>query len=901
MGTKQTTIVLVAKDLASGNIKRVSQELSQLGPGGKLAAVGLGTTMAATSGVERGLSHLKGTVGNLASGIGVLAGGAGVLGLAGALTSATSQATSFQSSMELIATQAGASQQEVESMTQAVLKLSPSVATGPNELAQGLYHIESAGLRGAKALDVLTAAAQGAKVGNADLESVTNALIAATNSGIKGTTSMTQAMGVLNAIVGAGNMRMQDLTDAMSTGILSSAKTFGVSIQSVGAAIADMTNQGVPAIDAATRLRMTLSLLAAPTSKAATEFKAVGLGQFDLANAMRGPGGILAAVKLLSEHMQKAGLIDASGNVKTAGADMLSKAFGGGRSSSAIMTLVGSIEKYQVIQDQVTKGAGSFGDAWAKTQEDAAFKFEKFQAAMSTMLIDLGNAVLPTMTDAASAIGDFISQNQAQIADSFKNAVATIRAVAGTVISVVKPMFEAIKGAWGMLPGPLQQLLIGGFVANKASKFLFGMSPVSGIKDLIGLATKGGGLGSILGGLTSRGGTPANPVFTADVTGGAASEAGAIGFMKGGGLKGVIAGAVAFLPAAMAGSLAVLLGQQFLQQSAEISQQGTQVVNRAGSWVKTASTADLTNALNQISEQKAGNFGLNALALGLTDPFNHGLENLDKTQQEIRDELAARVRNPEQDIRAQQGADAARQTNAELAHIAYLQGEHNSYAAQTAVSVAGSVRVLDTLHADLQKQLGALKSAKDPKEIAAAAAAIAKDVLAGAGGVASTGNILNRLKAERASATDPALIKALDGAIAKVADRLDARKFVAAQEAAADKIMRSNLSSADKITALQPILRSLDGHSQVGMAHVASEIDSLKPHIDALRTGISAAIVAGLKAAGLSAPSAQYQPGGLGPAVHLTVHPPGVSARQNNVADAQWRRFSPNNRTAQAQ
>ena len=72
-------------------------------------------------------------------------------------------------------------------------------------------------------------------------------------------------MGVLNAVVGAGNMRMEDLVAAFGTGLLSSAKAAGVSIQSVGAAIADMTYQGVPAQDAATRLRMSLSLLAAPS------------------------------------------------------------------------------------------------------------------------------------------------------------------------------------------------------------------------------------------------------------------------------------------------------------------------------------------------------------------------------------------------------------------------------------------------------------------------------------------------------------------------------------------------------------------------------------------------------------------------------------------------------------
>ena len=95
-------------------------------------------------------------------------------------------ASDFQASMTLVQTQAGASAAEVQKMTTAVLGLAPTVGIGPDQLSAGLYHVESAGIRGAKALNLLTIAAEGAKVGNADLESVTNALIAEVNSGVGG-------------------------------------------------------------------------------------------------------------------------------------------------------------------------------------------------------------------------------------------------------------------------------------------------------------------------------------------------------------------------------------------------------------------------------------------------------------------------------------------------------------------------------------------------------------------------------------------------------------------------------------------------------------------------------------------------------------------------------------------
>src|ERR1700753_1193367 len=117
-------------------------------------------------------------------------------------------------------------------------------------------------------MTALKTASDLAAVGGADLESTTNALAGAWRSGIKGAQTFGETAATVNAIIGAGNMKMSDLTAAMSTGTLPAAKPFGVSLKSVGSALALMTDEGVPAQDAATRLRMSLSLLGAPSNAA---------------------------------------------------------------------------------------------------------------------------------------------------------------------------------------------------------------------------------------------------------------------------------------------------------------------------------------------------------------------------------------------------------------------------------------------------------------------------------------------------------------------------------------------------------------------------------------------------------------------------------------------------------
>ena len=330
--------------------------------------------------VEQGIARVDklGTTAEAAGGgmgmMGAVAGGVAAAGVVALGASAVESAKQFDDSMILIQTQAGASADEVERMKGVVLSMAGQVGQGPEVLAQALYHVESAGFRGAQAETVLRAAAEGAAVGHADLTSVTNALAAAMNSGVRGVSDAGQAMGTLNAVVGAGNMTMGDLTAAMGTGVLSTAKNFGVSIQSVGGAIAAMANQGIPAVDAATRISSAMRLMAAPTKAAAKELKTVGLSSTALATDLR-RGGILQAVQDLKAHM------DAAGLSATRQAALLTAAFGG-KQATGIITLVGGMDKLKTAQAAVTAGASGFGAAWAATQADADQKQAELNASL---------------------------------------------------------------------------------------------------------------------------------------------------------------------------------------------------------------------------------------------------------------------------------------------------------------------------------------------------------------------------------------------------------------------------------------------------------------------------------------------------------------------------------------
>lgn len=301
-------------------------------------------------------------------------------------------AVSFQAAMEKIHTQAGASQKSVESLTKSVLKMAPSAQQGPQELAQALYHLKSLGMDNAAAMKALATSSNLAAVGGSNLEDTATAIGAAWRSGIKGGQSFNEVAATVNATIGAGNMTMTDFVDSLSSGILPSARTFGVSLKSVGAALALMTDEGIPANSAATRLRMTLSLMGGPTAAAQKQLAKIGLSGTALATALRGPQGIIGAVQLLKTHLDDSGLSAVQSSA------LLTAAFGGGKSSSTIMTLINNLGVMKKKQDQINKSMGAYGPAVVAQRKTAAAQFDLLKSAVDTLGIRIGLALLPPVT-----------------------------------------------------------------------------------------------------------------------------------------------------------------------------------------------------------------------------------------------------------------------------------------------------------------------------------------------------------------------------------------------------------------------------------------------------------------------------------------------------------------------
>lgn len=385
-----------------------------------------------------------------------------------ALGFAAKTAIEFDQSMELVHTQAGASQKEVDGLKQKVLDLAEATGVGPSTLAEGLYHVESVGYRGAQAMDILKIAAEGAQIGQASLDDTTYALTSTMSSQVQGAQNAAEAMATLNAIVGSGDMHMQDLNGAISTGFLNSAKAFGLSLTSTGAALATLTDNGESAEEAATRLRMTFSLMAAPSGAAEKALENIGLSGRELAVDLQKPNGVNTAMLDLKKHLQDAFGPDSIGSLKNysdilskqgadaadkyansvgGAAEALSKAFGGGRSDAAILTLLNNTDRLGTKFDDINSKSKDFGQTWADQQKTAKQKMDEFKSTLDVVGVKLGNAFLPTLERLAQDLGkiaDSFSHLSPHTQDFIVKALLVVAAL-GPVLKIVKDVVGVIR------------------------------------------------------------------------------------------------------------------------------------------------------------------------------------------------------------------------------------------------------------------------------------------------------------------------------------------------------------------------------------------------------------------------------------------------------------------------
>jgi len=223
------------------------------------------------------------------------------LPIVGIGAAAAATAIEFESSMSKITGLVGIAADEVKAMESAVLDLAGRTAKAPQELADALFVITSAGLRGADAMDALEFAAKAGAAGLGETNDIARALAGTMNAYGSEVVDAARATDVIVATARAGNFETSQFAGALGR-VLPFAKQAGSSVEDLGGAVALLTRTNGDAAQSVTQVQALFRSFVVPTQEAKKILDEVGLSAGDLRDAIS-RDGLPAALQMLDERL----------------------------------------------------------------------------------------------------------------------------------------------------------------------------------------------------------------------------------------------------------------------------------------------------------------------------------------------------------------------------------------------------------------------------------------------------------------------------------------------------------------------------------------------------------------------------------------------------------------------
>jgi len=410
--------------------------------------------------VMQAQDNASNAISGLLSKLGPLGGGIAVAGaaLVGVGIASVQMAGNFQESMTQLVTGAGESQSNLKLVSDGILNMAVTTGTSTDQLSKGMFMIESAGYHGAQGLQILQVAAEGAKVGNADLGAVSNTLTTILHDYHMKASDAAAAMNGLTATVANGKTHLQDLANSMGN-VLPLASSLHISFPQVAGAIAEMTNSGMTAQRASMNLANAIRSLAAPGTTAQKAMKSVGISAQELHDTLTNKG-LPAALQLIEQHV---GETFPKNSVQYTQA---MKAIMGGATGLNVSLMLGgkNMKDYNgnvtAISKSMNTGKGSV-QGWADVQKNFNFKVAQAKEMVKTFMIRLGQGLIPVIENGADALGNIIGKIASFVSwlnagSGPANALKVALIAVGAALAIIKignfiaaiPEMLASLGAW---------------------------------------------------------------------------------------------------------------------------------------------------------------------------------------------------------------------------------------------------------------------------------------------------------------------------------------------------------------------------------------------------------------------------------------------------------------------
>lgn len=347
----------------------------------------------------------------------------GAAALAAVAVASVDMATEFQSSTTRLVTSAGESTKNIDMVRKGMLAMAGQVGISANELAKGMYTVESGGYHGAAGLTVLKAAAQGAKDENADLGTVANAVTDVLTDYHMKASAAADVTSKLVTAVSFGKTNFEDFSQSMSN-VLPLAGAMHLSLADVSGVLAEMTAHGVSAQRASENEANAMRELAAPTGTMVKEFKLFGITTQDVQNKLGsvGLGGTMEWLRGIADKN--------AGSVGQTQTGAFKKLLGSAAALSVGLMTTG--ENFKSTQAAIAGISGATADAqgnvkgFSEVQKTFKQQLSEVGASAESLAISFGDKMLPALT---ATIG-WMAAHQGTVEDIAKAVLAVVAALA---------------------------------------------------------------------------------------------------------------------------------------------------------------------------------------------------------------------------------------------------------------------------------------------------------------------------------------------------------------------------------------------------------------------------------------------------------------------------------------
>lgn len=324
----------------------------------------------------------------------------------------------FETSMMKIQNLVGVSADEIAIYTDEIKRISEVTGQSLTELGDGLLFITGAGLKGAKALEVLESSSKLAAIGMGQTTDIGKALVSVLAAYGSENISAQKASEVLLETVRAGNVEAATLAPTLGM-VIPIAAQMGVSFEEVGASIAMFTRLGVSAEVATVGLRSALANMLKPSVEAQKALAEVGMTFGELRQMVQ-EKGLAQTLIFLNETFK--------GNDEA-----IARIIPDIQGLTAVLATAGKqSDEYVKVLEQIKNSTNNVDDAFKNVSETTAFKFKNAVKDLTTLGIEMGTVLLPIFNKLINVFKAIIEPFKG-LNDSLKNVIVNIGLLAATL------------------------------------------------------------------------------------------------------------------------------------------------------------------------------------------------------------------------------------------------------------------------------------------------------------------------------------------------------------------------------------------------------------------------------------------------------------------------------------